>query len=684
MEKRKLRILGVVIALLLGTLVVPCIPARAQGTQIIRVFHAGSLAVPLEEAAIQFEALHPGVDVQRQSHGSVEAIRQITEVGKIAEVLASADYSLIPSMMYPDFADWDVRFATNDLVLAYNPEKSSYAKEITPENWYEILRRDGVVFGFSNPNLDPCGYRTVMVFQLAELHYGDGQIFDDLILNKTAITISEEADGTYLIKTPEDMKPDTSKVDIRPKSVELVAFVEEGGLDYAFEYRSVAVQHGLSFVDLPVQIDLSSVDHADGYKKVKLQTSDGNINIGSPVVYGITVPKNADNADLGLEFVKFIISKPGQKIFSDMGQPAIVPAVGNGSIPEDLKPYVTGAAAAIPEETATSLMVYCGAGMRKPMDEIGSIFYEKHGVKIEYNYAGSNALLSQMELTKAGDCYMPGETMYIEIAAEKGFIDYQQMVCYHIPVITVPKGNPANIMCLEDLARKGVKLVWGDPQVAATGKTGVDILKKNNLYEKVWPNVIATVPTMNEVMVMIAMGQADASINWWDTVKFVKEIDVIEIPREQNEIQIVPMGTTTFTKYPNTAKKFVDFVASEEGKAIFEKHGFTAYPNPEYEEAISVSTPTPTLIAAPTPTPSYPGHPQETPEPTPTPTTKPTPAPTPAPAPTPKPTPVPTVRPILTPAPALTEPSVPGFEAAFAIVGLLAVAYLISGRKNNP
>jgi molybdate transport system substrate-binding protein len=235
-----------------------------------------------------------------------------------------------------------------------------------------------------------------------------------------------------------------------------------------------------------------------------------------------------------------------------------------------------------PAETY-SLMVYSGAGMRKPMDEIGSVFEGTYGVAVRYNYAGSNALLSQMELTQEGDCYMPGATKYIDIATEKGFIDYKQNICYHIPVITVPKGNPANITCLDDLARPDVKLVWGDPQAAAIGSTGVKILEKNNLYDKVWPNVIATLPTMNEVMMQIAMGQADASINWWDTVKFVDEIDVVAIPKEQNIINIVPIGRTTFSKHPDTAQQFVDFVASDDGKAIFEKHGFIIYPNEAYE-----------------------------------------------------------------------------------------------------
>ena len=346
--------LGILLVCTLVAATFCAIPGCAQESQTVKVFHAGSLAVPLEQAEQQFEALHPEIDVQRESMGSVACVQQITEIGKNGDVLASADYSLIPDMMYPDYADWYVRFATNDLVLAYNPERSMYADEITPENWYEILRRDGVVFGFSNPNDDPCGYRSVMVFQLAELNYGDDQIFDELILEHTAITVTEEADGTYHITTPEDLQPDTEKVDIRPKSVELVAFVEEGGLDYAFEYRSVAVQHNLAFVDLPLGVDLSSVAYADTYKKVQVELASGDAQTGAPVVYGITVPSVADNPEGGLEFVKFVIGESGQQIFTDNGQPPIVPPEGSGEVPAELRDIVEmEPGAATPEPTTT-------------------------------------------------------------------------------------------------------------------------------------------------------------------------------------------------------------------------------------------------------------------------------------------------------------------------------------------
>lgn len=234
-------------------------------------------------------------------------------------------------------------------------------------------------------------------------------------------------------------------------------------------------------------------------------------------------------------------------------------------------------------EKPQSLLVYCGAGMRKPMDEIGLLFEEKYGISANYNYAGSNTLLSQMELTQKGDIYMPGATYYFDVAKEKGFTDYEQLIAYHMPVIAVPKGNPANITSLDDLAKPGVKVILGDPKAAAIGNLGNKILEKNGIYEDVENNIIARGATVNELVIYVSMNQADASIIWEDLVVNSEKIETVAIPSEQNIIKIIPIGTLTFSEKNDAAKKFVDFVASEEGKIIFEKHGFTAYPNEKYE-----------------------------------------------------------------------------------------------------
>jgi len=310
---------------------------------VLKVFCAGSLTLPFEDIEAQFEADNPNVDVQLEPAGSVSCVQKNTESGELCDVLASADYSLIPSMMMTedsDYADWYIIFAVNRMTLAYS-DNSKYADEINAENWYEILRRSDVKWGFSDPNLDPCGYRSPMVIQLAESEYDDDTIFEDLIEANSDITVSEDS-GTYLIDANmTDLNPNTERLMIREKSVELVTFVQEGGLDYAFEYSSVAKQHGLNYLELPVTIDLSSADYADLYKTVKIEKTT-TTSTGKPIVYGLTIPKNSPNPELAAEFIEYIINEFGQTVFNDNGQPPVVPALVDdiSMAPENLQTYL--------------------------------------------------------------------------------------------------------------------------------------------------------------------------------------------------------------------------------------------------------------------------------------------------------------------------------------------------------
>jgi molybdate/tungstate transport system substrate-binding protein len=308
--------------------------APAEAATLV-VYHAGSLASPFEALEAEFEAAYPNVDVQLHPGGSTAIIKEIVELDKSADVLASADYSLIPKLMVPDDATWYATFAKNTMVLTYT-DQSLYADEINADNWYEILARDDVRWAFSDPNLDPCGYRTPMVMQLAELYYGDDQIFENTIGKNSNITVAEQ-NGTYMIQS--NYPEPTGQLSIRPKSVELVQMVQSGGIDYAWEYRSVAVQNDLKFLELPEAIDLSSVDYADTYALVQEECG-GVTQTASPIVYGVTVPTNADNPELGLAFVEMLIGETGQAIMEEQGQPPIVPAGGFLDVPEELSSLV--------------------------------------------------------------------------------------------------------------------------------------------------------------------------------------------------------------------------------------------------------------------------------------------------------------------------------------------------------
>ncbi len=281
-------------------------PAALEGKLII--FHAGSLTVPMKELTEAFQAKHPGVAFETEASGSNAAARKVSELEREADLVMSADYTVIDKLLIPDFADWNIRFARNTMVIAYTDE-SLYADEINGDNWYEILTRDGVIYGHSDPDADPCGYRTLLVWQLAEAHYGVPGLNAQL---------------------EEHCPPEN----VRPKSVGLIALLESGDMDYAWEYRSVAVQHGMKFVELPDEINLSMVEQADFYSQATAEIAGkepGTIMTmtGKPIVYGVTIPRNAPSPDLALEFVKFLLGPEGQAIMEAQGQPPIVPPVAD-------------------------------------------------------------------------------------------------------------------------------------------------------------------------------------------------------------------------------------------------------------------------------------------------------------------------------------------------------------------
>jgi len=150
-----------------GFCIVPT-PIFAAPHGVLTIFHAGSLTVPMGAIEKAFEAKYPDVDVQREPSGSSKAARKISDLGKPCDIMAAA--KVIDKLLRPDFTDNNIRFASNRMVLCYT-DQSRFADIINEKNWMEILQKPGVVWGHSSPDLDPCGYRTLMVLQLAEKYY---------------------------------------------------------------------------------------------------------------------------------------------------------------------------------------------------------------------------------------------------------------------------------------------------------------------------------------------------------------------------------------------------------------------------------------------------------------------------------------------------------------------------------
>jgi len=322
--RKRLPLIGLFLSLILTlSLIVGCRSEPAPTSELagkLPIFHAGSLSMPLAQINEGFNQLYPDVEILTEGAGSAIAIRKVTELHKDCGVIASADYTLIPQLMFPEYADWYVIFAANQMCIAYT-DRAQFGDEINGDNWYEILQRNGVRYGRSDPDQDPCGYRTLMVWQLAEAYYSSPGLYHRLYEAKNQI--------------------------IRPKEVDLIALLESGDLDYAFEYSSVAAQHRLNYVALPPEIDLSDAEFKDFYAAAEVEISGREPGTtitkrGKPIVYGVTIPSHFPDQELAVAWVDFLLSSEGMTIMEANGQPPVIPAVTNdkGKLPQKLRKYV--------------------------------------------------------------------------------------------------------------------------------------------------------------------------------------------------------------------------------------------------------------------------------------------------------------------------------------------------------
>lgn len=272
----------------------PTCPHPHKKDSKVIIFNATSLNVLFKDLEDVFEEFNKTTDVIREVGGSRLLARKIKELGRKCDLMVSADHHVIEDILIPDITDWYVAFMTEKVVICYT-QTSRFGNEITKDNWYEVLARDGVKIGRGDPNLDPVGYRTMLVWNLADIYYKKN------LKNK---------------KISEQLK---EKSVVRP-SVEIIQQLQNMEYDYIFFYEVVAKTHNLKYITLPDEINLGNPLHENFYKKASISVTGkkrGEFEkiAGSPIIFAFTIPRDAPNYQHAVQFIRFMLSWKGREIF---------------------------------------------------------------------------------------------------------------------------------------------------------------------------------------------------------------------------------------------------------------------------------------------------------------------------------------------------------------------------------
>ncbi len=227
------------------------------------------------------------------------------------------------------------------------------------------------------------------------------------------------------------------------------------------------------------------------------------------------------------------------------------------------------------------LLVFAGAASKPVLDEAAVAVQKELGVKLVFSYGGSGTVLSQMELARQGDLYIPGSHDWLERAIQRQLVDPKTRVDFAFlrPALLVLKGNPKNIGTLADLAREDIRAALADPRTVCVGEYGEKVLKRAGQWEKVMPK-LGRAHSCEAVANLLATKTVDAVLGWDVFVHwFPAEVEEVPLPKDLTPEQAtVPGAVSVFSTHPKEALDVLRWLAGPKGKAIWRQYGYRTEP----------------------------------------------------------------------------------------------------------
>lgn len=221
------------------------------------------------------------------------------------------------------------------------------------------------------------------------------------------------------------------------------------------------------------------------------------------------------------------------------------------------------------------LMMFCAASNQAVMEAIRADYQAEFDREVQVNYGPSQGLLSQIEVSKAGDLYLPADDSYLKIAKEKGLTDEHLPIARQQAVIAVRKGNPKSIQSFDDLLRKDVRVVQASPDATAIGKLSQSLLSEVDLWDKLDKATNAYRGTVTEVANDIKVGAADAGIVYDAVLHTYPDLEFVEISELEKGSSPIAVGVISGAKHSQAALHFARYISAiDRGLKRYAEYGF--------------------------------------------------------------------------------------------------------------
>ena len=218
------------------------------------------------------------------------------------------------------------------------------------------------------------------------------------------------------------------------------------------------------------------------------------------------------------------------------------------------------------------IKVFAAASLTAAFNELGPKYTAAEGTKVTFNFAGSQALATQIQQGAPADVFASADINNMDKV--KDLVGTPQNFASNLLQIVIEKGNPKGVKGLDDLANPDLKVVLAAPDVPA-GKYAQQALEKANVTVK----PVSQEDNVKAVVNKVALGEADAGIVYvTDVTAGGDKVEGVDIPEELNVVATYPIATVKASKAQDKAQAFMDLVRSDQGQQVLKKYGFLPPP----------------------------------------------------------------------------------------------------------
>ena len=231
-----------------------------------------------------------------------------------------------------------------------------------------------------------------------------------------------------------------------------------------------------------------------------------------------------------------------------------------------------------------TIVVYAGASLTEAFNAVGSAFTKKSGIVVRFDYAGADALATQIKAGAPADVFASANQLQMNVVADAGLLAAPAKVfAKNRLVLIAPKADDGPVKGLADLAKPGVRVVLEASTVpdGMYTRKAFAMLSGRGDYPSTFPsaverNVISNELDVKAVVTKIVLGEGDAG------VVFATDLT----PNVSGKLRSFPFPVAPDIEYPiaalqnatdpQDARAFVAYLLSPEGQSIMRSHGFLA------------------------------------------------------------------------------------------------------------